>query len=164
MTCILISRSIGGVAVDVVISEDHEAEVEIPEHPVEKGAKLSDHAWRKGYKVTLESVIDGPRAVASYQQLLAVQEALEPFSLVTGLKVYSNMMLVRLNPTRDKEHARILKFEAELREVRIADTEAAGPTSGDDKAQSTVKRGQIAARETTPPPKTMSTIEAAVAK
>lgn len=146
MTCILVSRSIGGVFVDVVISEEHESEMEIAEHPVEKGAKISDHAWRLPYRVTLESAIAGDRAVASYQQLLAIQAAAEPFSLVTGLKVYNDMLIKRLTVTRDKENARVLKFEAELQEVVIVSTESSGGTSGDDKAQSTTQRGQVAAR------------------
>lgn len=148
MTCILVSRSIGGVFVDVVISEEHESEMEIAEHPVEKGAKISDHAWRLPAKVTLESAIAGDRAVASFQQLLDVQAAAEPFSLVTGLKVYQNMLIKRLNATRDKENARVLKFEAELQEVIIVSTESSGASSSDDKAQGTTKRGQVAARTT----------------
>lgn len=148
MTCILVSRSIGGVFVDVVISEEHESEMEIAEHPVEKGAKISDHAWRLPYRVTLESAIAGERAVASFQQLLDVQSAAEPFSLVTGLKVYQNMLIKRLTATRDRENARILKFEAELQEVVIVSTESSGGSSSDDKAQGTTKRGQVAARAT----------------
>lgn len=146
MTCILVSRSIGGVFVDVVISEEHESEMEIAEHPVEKGAKISDHAWRLPYRVTLESAIAGERGVASFQQLLDVQAAAEPFSLVTGLKVYQNMLIKRLTATRDRENARVLKFEAELQEVVIVNTESSGGSSSDDKAQGTTKRGQVAAR------------------
>lgn len=147
MTCILVSRSIGGVFVDVVISEEHESEMEIAEHPVEKGAKISDHAWRLPYRVTLESAIAGERAVASFQQLLDVQSTAEPFSLVTGLKVYQNMLIKRLTATRDRENARVLKFEAELQEVVIVNTESSGGgSSSDDKAQGTTKRGQVAAR------------------
>lgn len=148
MTCILVSRSIGGVFVDVVISEEHESEMEIAEHPVEKGAKISDHAWRLPAKVTLELAIAGERAVASFQQLLDVQAAAEPFSLVTGLKVYQNMLIKRLSATRDKENARVLKFEAELQEVIIVSTESSGGSSSADKAQGTTKRGQVAARTT----------------
>jgi hypothetical protein len=163
MTCILVSRSIGGVFVDVVISEEHESSMTIAEHPVEKGVKISDHAWRERRRVTLEGVVEQGRAISSYQQLLDVQELAEPFDLVTGLMVYPNMLIERITVNRDKEHARLMKFEAECSEVQIVSTEGAA-SSGDDKAQSTTKRGQVAARESSPPPKTMSTIEAAVAK
>lgn len=152
MSCILTSRSIGGVFIDVVISEEHESEMEIAEHPVESGAKISDHAWRIPYKVTLEGVVDSARAVSSYQQLLAVQEKAEPFSLVTGLKVYQNMLIKRFNVTRDREHARVMKFECELQEVVIVNTQQGSGTSGangstdSDSAKSTTNRGQVAAR------------------
>jgi hypothetical protein len=151
MSCILVSRSIGGVFVDVVISEEHTASMEIAEHPVESGAKISDHAWRMPYKVVLESVVDASRAVSSYQQLLAVQERAEAFSLITGLKVYSNMLIKEIVATRDKEHARVLKFTAELQEVIIVNTQSGGGNSNSsstdsDSAKSTTSRGQVAAR------------------
>lgn len=147
MTCILLSRSIGGIFVDVVISEEHTASMEIAEHPVESGAKISDHAWRMPYSVTLESVIASDRAVSSYQALLALQEKAEPFALVTGLKVYSNMLVKEISATRDREHSRVLKFTAELQEVIIVSTESGGgENSEQDNAKGTTKRGQVSAR------------------
>lgn len=147
MTCILLSRSIGGIFVDVVISEEHTASMEIAEHPVESGAKISDHAWRMPYKVVLESVIGSDRAVSSYQALLALQEKAEPFSLVTGLKVYNDMLVKEITATRDREHSRVLKFTAELQEVIIVSTESGGgENSEQDSAKGTTKRGQVSAR------------------
>lgn len=166
MSCVLVSRAIGGVFVDVVISEEHESSLMIAEHPVERGAKISDHSWRERRRVILEGVVDQSRSVSAYEQLLAVQEEAEPFSLVTGLKVYENMLIERITVSRDKEFSRVLKFEAECSEVKIVDTEtsAGGGSSSEDKAQGTTRRGQVAARTSSPPPKTMSTIEAAVAQ
>lgn len=148
MTCILVSRAIGGVFVDVVISEEHESRMTIAEHPVERGAKISDHAWRERRRVTLDGVVEQSRSISAYQQLLVVQDQAEPFSLVTGLMVYQNMLIERITVNRDKEHPRVLKFEAELSEVRIVNTEtsAGGGSSSDDKAQGTTKRGHVAAR------------------
>lgn len=153
MSCILLSRSIGGVFVDVVVSERHESELEIAEHPVESGAKISDHAWRKRRRVTLEGAVNSPRAISAFEQLLALQEAAEPFSLVTGLKVYQNMLIERLEAERDKDYARILKFTAECSEVIIVSTEsgsagaaADGSSTSSDSAKGTSNRGQVSAR------------------
>lgn len=162
MMGILLSRSIGGIPVDVVISEEHTATMEIAQHPVESGAKISDHAWREPYTVRLESVVDSPRAVASYQALLTLQEKAEPFTLVTGLKIYSNMLIKEITATRDREFARVLRFSAELQEVIIVSTDASGANSNDDKAKETTKRGQVSARESTPPPRTQSVLSDAV--
>ena len=166
MTCILVARSIGGIFVDVVISEEHTATMEIAEHPVETGAKISDHAWRMPYRVTLDSVIDSPRTVSSWQALLDLQEDAEPFDLVTGLKVYRDMLIKELVATRDKEHGRILKFTAELQEVIIVNTEESGPaaTSGktdSDAAKKTTNRGAVTPREAqTVPPRTNTILDA----
>jgi hypothetical protein len=167
VSCILVSRSIGGVFVDVVLSEEHESEMEIAEHPVESGAKISDHAWRLPRKVTLEGVVESSRSVSAYEQLLSVQEKAEPFSVVTGLKVYSDMLIRRIGVTRDKEHSRVLKFECELQEVIIVNTQSGGGngnagSSDSDKAKSTTARGQVAAREADLPARTSSTLSDAV--
>jgi hypothetical protein len=165
MTCILLSRAIGGVFVDVVLREEHAAEMEIAEHPVERGAKISDHAWRKPYSVTLESVIDETRAMSSYEALLGVQKTAEPFDLMTGLKVYENMLVKRLTPTRDLDHARVLYFTADLQEVIIVSTQSGatldgggaisdatlnGNASSSDTAKSVINRGQVQARTVAP--------------
>lgn len=123
---VVLSRSIGGIPLDVVMSETHKAEMEIAEHPVERGAKISDHAWRKPYSVEMECVVAAPGAMGAYESLLRLQEDAEPFDLVTGLKVYSNMLIKDLSAKRDKEKARILSFTATLQEVIIVSTSGGG--------------------------------------
>jgi hypothetical protein len=154
MMCVALSRSIGGVPVDVVIEEKHTSEMEIAQHPVEKGAKISDHAWRTPFEIRITGAVGSDAALASYQSLLDLQEKAEPFDFVSPLKLYSSMLVRRIEATRDAEKARILHFEAELQEVIIVSTqsEAASETgAGDkngaaataDKAKKTVNRGQI---------------------
>lgn len=48
---------IGDVQIDVVISEQHDAQNEISAYPVEKGADITDHVRRKPRTVSLECVI-----------------------------------------------------------------------------------------------------------
>lgn len=153
MTCIVISRKIGPVKLDAVMREEHRAEMEIAEHPVESGAKISDHAWSKPYIVRLESVIGRARAKQAWKQLLEFQEKAEPFDLVTGLVIYNNMLVKELSATRDPEHSQVLYFECELQEVRIVDTDgggkddaANGGKSKSDAAKKTSQRGQVSAR------------------
>lgn len=125
---VFLSRSIGGIPVDVVINESHTSEVNIPKHPVERGVKVSDHVWRDPYKVELECIIDGPGVMQAYADLLTVQQEAEPFDFVSGLKVYENMLIEGLYPTRDKDYGRVLKFNATLVEVIIVSP--SGPAGG----------------------------------
>lgn len=152
-SCVIVSREIGGIPIDVVLAEEHDSTMTIADHPVERGAQISDHAWREPRRVHIEGVVDAPQAVAAFEGLLAVQEAAEPFDLVTGLKIYRNMLIEQLLATRDRTTARVLNFEAELREVIIVDTQTTAgggsPERGDtaDRATPRVNRGQVQARE-----------------
>jgi hypothetical protein len=148
MTCIvLLSRDIGGIPIDVVITESHESEMEIAEHPVERGASISDHAWRKPREVSIEGLVDTPLAQAAFAGLLALQDNPEPFDVVTGLRLYPSMLLQSLSAERDVEHGRVLKFTAKLKEVIIVSTGSTGAPSDGGRASGTQARGQVQARQ-----------------
>ncbi|PLL47114.1 hypothetical protein CWN17_26285, partial [Klebsiella pneumoniae] len=48
------SRRIGLIVPSVVISEKHDDSLEITEHPVEVGAAISDHAFRRPSEVVMQ--------------------------------------------------------------------------------------------------------------
>ena len=104
-------RSLGGLSFDVVVSEEHEDTLTIAKHPVEQGANISDHAYRNPCKVVIkgassESTYGLPvwdsYNVTLYNALLALQNAREPFDIVTGKRKYSNMLLEKLTVTMSK--------------------------------------------------------------
>lgn len=49
-------RSIGSFSAQVTISEDHVDEMEITDQPVEQGAAISDHAFKRPSEVTIEAI------------------------------------------------------------------------------------------------------------
>jgi soluble lytic murein transglycosylase-like protein len=53
-TARLQSRKIGMIIPDVVVSEKHSDTLEITEHPVETGAAISDHAYKRPSEVVME--------------------------------------------------------------------------------------------------------------
>lgn len=120
MTMIAISRAIGPVPIDCVISEKHNSEIEIAEIPIETGSRITDHAFVLPKRVTLE--IADRNAVTTFNALVTLQESRVPFTLITGLKVYKNMLISRIDPERDKDSARILRGTADLQEVVIVAT------------------------------------------
>ena len=126
-------RSLGGLSFDVVVSEEHEDTLTIAKHPVEQGANISDHAYRNPCKVVIRGAssestyglpVWDPYNATLYNALLALQNAREPFDIVTGKRKYGNMLLEKLTVTTtpDSEHA--LMVTAECREV--IDREDAG--------------------------------------
>ena len=46
-------RSVGSFVADVTIEEQHDDELEITDHPVEQGALISDHAFKRPAELTL---------------------------------------------------------------------------------------------------------------
>jgi hypothetical protein len=114
---IAFSRSIGPVPISCVISEKPTSELDITEIPIETGAKVTDHAVVMPKKLSLE--IASENAAATFNALLRFQESRVPFSIVTGLKVYSNMLIKRIDADRDVEFSNVLKATVDLQEIII---------------------------------------------
>jgi len=144
--CTLCSRTIGWVCIDVVVQETTNDEIEIANHPIEKGAQISDHAWLKPREITIEGIKSSGGALSGYRELRQLQETLEPFDLVTGLDLFRNMLIQKLSATRDKDSSQICQFTATCREVIIVNTASTAGDGGTDRSSSTQNRGQVQAR------------------
>lgn len=163
MSCIILTRDIGGVYVDVVLRESMEAAMEIPQHPVESGAKISDHAWRIPTTASLECVTQD--VTGTYEALFSVMKQAEPFTIVTGFTVLNNMLIEKLAPERDPTTGQVLKFTCNLKEVirvssqRTQTNSANGDGNGksgepgkgsDARGSSNAKRGQVQPNQVSP--------------
>lgn len=120
MAAIFFSRLIGPVPVDVVLSEGHESHVTLTKNPIEAGADVTDHAVVEPKRLTLEFADAG--GAGTFQALKVFQESRVPFTIVTGLNVYSNMLIEALTADRDKDIAFILRGRAVLSEAIIVET------------------------------------------
>lgn len=150
---VILLRSIGGVFVDVVIRERLIASMETVTHPVESGAKISDHAWRSPTILTMQCAASADPALM-FQALFSVMKLAEPFTIVTGFGIHENMLLTRLEPSRDVETGRIFDFDAELTETIIVSTSSSGSSAsdgyGDERGAGDTNRGDVDAREVSP--------------
>lgn len=89
---------------DITVEEEHHDELVITEHPVEQGAAISDHAYKRPSEVIIRagwSSSSGRARSASYAadvraQLLALQRSRLPFDLYTGKQSYSQMLIASL--------------------------------------------------------------------
>lgn len=127
MSAIAFSRTIGPVPISCVVREKPVAELEITEIPVEFGAAITDHAYPLPKKVTLELVDAG--GAATYNALVRFQESRVPFTLVTGLSVFRNMLIKRIDPERDKDFSSTFRATIDLQEVIIVETARASADS-----------------------------------
>ena len=131
MSIIAFSSTIGPVPISCVLTEKHISDIEISEIPIETGAAVTDHAYVRPKKVTLDVADDA--AAATFNALVAFQESRVPFTLVTGLSVYKNMLIKSLDADRDASFSRVLRCKVDLQEIIIVDTAYAASESGDGK-------------------------------
>lgn len=134
------TRKIGLIVPSVVISEKHSDTLEITEHPVEAGAAISDHAYRRPSEVVMQvgfagggSLLDlldttsfglsaGLSPSEVYQNLLDLQNSRVPFIVVTGKRLYSNMLIRAMEVTTERSTENVLSAVLTLREVIITST------------------------------------------
>jgi len=173
------SNMIGGIQVDTTIDESYEDSLEITEHPVEAGAAITDHCFKRPMELVLScgwsdssasglfgvasSVLQAVSPVAAgivgiataassflsnpgagnsgsfaggsmaasdyvagiYSQLLQLQQSRKPFEVISGLRVYDNMLLQSIRVRRDQRSQYTLNVQAVMREVIIVSTQTA---------------------------------------
>jgi len=138
-------RSIGGIVAQVTIDEQASDDVQITEHPVEQGAPIADHAFKRPSTVTIRAgwtrqyAWDLSAESGVYGLLLSWQAALLPFDVATGKRHYTNMLIERLQVTTDNHSEFALMATITCRQVIIVSTSttsAANTASNSDGSQS----------------------------
>lgn len=133
------SRQIGTLIPDVVVREAQRDEMVITDHPVEIGAAISDHAFLRPVEVEMQigwsDSTGGYVGYArdAYDELVALQRQREPFTLTTGSRRYTNMLISSISLQKDEKTENISAITVRLREVIIVSTQT---TSAPKSAQS----------------------------
>lgn len=125
-------RSIAGIVPDVVITESHNDELAITNHPVEQGAAITDHAFKLPTQITLRYGfadrsgplnVSGPGSPqAIYDLLLSLQASRQPFDVVTGKRSYKNMLMKSLSTVTDGATENVLIVTASLQQIIVVET------------------------------------------
>jgi hypothetical protein len=158
MSCIVFPRFIGPVYIDAVISEKATASMEVPTHPVERGAKISDHAWI--LPKTLEMTCLNQDMTGPWRDLISLMEEAEPFDILTGFDLFESMMITNIEANRDAIYGNVLSHTVTLTEINIVESQE-GPaksdttdskgkstntTGGDERGASRTDRGPVATK------------------
>lgn len=104
----------------VSITESHSAQVQTTDYPIEDGSQGTDHIVRQPDAINWEiafSENSAPQEV--YSRLHELMLSGIPFDAVTGLKTYTNMVLLSLSCTQDVHSSRILRISLTMREIII---------------------------------------------
>jgi hypothetical protein len=126
-----VSSEFGGVQFDTIVSEDHRYTATTTNYPVEFGTIISDHIIKYPDEVTIQGMVsDTPlnilptfnRSVAAFNQLVEIQARRIPVTVVTGIKVYTNMAITVLNVPRTIKTGQTLTFNIEFKKIIFDNT------------------------------------------
>jgi hypothetical protein len=110
----------------VTIDEDHDDELTITEHPVETGAAITDHAFKRPAEVRLRvgwsNAYVGGDVKQIYESILAVQNWRYPFRVLTGKRQYNNMLVASLRTHTDEKLEFSFVADIVFREIILVDT------------------------------------------
>lgn len=140
----------------VTVKEMHTDELVITEHPVEQGASVTDHAFKKQAELMLvlawsnsgvQSALQAVQGVAGliagsqtddfsymktvYNKLLILQESRIPINVSTGKRSYKNMLIRSMTVPTETETEHSLFVTMILKEIIIVNTLAVISTSPD---------------------------------
>jgi hypothetical protein len=125
----------------VTIDEDGDDEMTITEHPVEQGAAISDHAYKRpaelrvrvgwsdayvqqnmpaGFGVDQVDAAVGVDQV--YEAILYLQSERRPFTVVTGKRQYDNMLIASLRTHTDAKLEFTFVADIIFREILLVNT------------------------------------------
>lgn len=126
---LITGRNLGGIQFAVVVEEQHQDKAVITEHPVEKGAKISDHAFMEPARLSIRAAHSDTQGIGAsreiYEKLLELMAKREPFAIVTGKRLYQNMLIEAVSMTTDAITENALEVTADCREVIIVSSQTA---------------------------------------
>ena len=142
---------------DASISESHTGEVEVTEHPIERGADITDHARPKPDRVTIEGLVSNTPlhrvpvqngdADTAYTILRDIKDKAKLVKVITAKRVYTNMIMEHLNVPANVKVGDSLQFTAQFKEVVVVQNKTIQTTvAKEPKAQAKVPTGAQAAK------------------
>jgi hypothetical protein len=137
-----IIRSVGGLYAEVTVTESHMDELTITSHPVERGAAITDHAfknpaqlsiklgWSAAYASSSDSGSGGDSTDAGsgqgindiYEQLLEMQSSAQPLEVQTGKRLYEDMLIKSIKADTDQMTENVLLITMMLQQIILVDT------------------------------------------
>lgn len=136
---------------DAVLSLEHEQSLTKTRHPVQTGAAITSHAYLEPAALVMYVLMSDvvgqyvasnqtkapfiqqfsgnpSKSVSAYQQMLTLQKARIPLTVVTRLRTYTNMLIDKVSPHEDSKSITGARFRIEFSQIFIASTQI-NPTS-----------------------------------
>lgn len=124
------NHTLGGIIPDCCIEEQHRDDLVITELPVEQGAAITDHSYKRpatlalryGFSDSSAGQVGYVRQV--YDMLLRLQQSRKPFTVSTGKRLYQNMLLQSIDTGTDVKTANSMFVSAVCKEIVLTSTQS----------------------------------------
>lgn len=125
------------VIAQATVEEKHTDDLEITEHPVELGAAITDHAFKRPAEIVIQMAFSNTPSIIStqdkyadpfdvkkaYQSLLKLQEGRVLLHIETGKRSYDNMLIKGLVTTTDNKTENSMFITVSCRQIIIVNTQ-----------------------------------------
>lgn len=120
--------NVGGVFLDATLTEDHQYNSRVTSYPIEDGTIISDHIINEPETLSITGIVsDTPlaflppfnRSSDAFNRLVRIQNNKERITVVTGIKVYTNMVITSLQVPRNTQTGQSLTFIIELQKLIV---------------------------------------------
>jgi hypothetical protein len=155
---------------DAVLKTDHVNQRRLTTHPVQSGANITDHSYKIPSKLTMEIGIsdamsilgfDGnepwtgygvtkERSVIAFNQLLTMSDSGQPFTVMTRLKKYTNMVIESIEAIEDYRTLHELRASIVFTEVILASGVNIKKESADIMVTNNIDTGPVQGQKMTP--------------
>jgi len=133
-------RRIGTIYPDVTIEEVGHDDLIITEHPVEKGAAITDHSYKRPEELDMRVGFSNSSAQTEgyvqsvYQDMLALQATREPFEVDTGKRHYTDMLIAGITQTTDVHTEWALMLVVRMKRIKFAQAQTSASAGTDAQA------------------------------
>jgi len=133
------NAAIGSIILDATVEERHDYSNTITENPIEAGGFVTDHVYENPRMLDVTGEItDSPvqffsalngvntRRIEAKDQLVALHKAREVVTVVTGLEIYTDVIMENLSFPRNQKTGQRLQFSATFKQAKFVNSEIVG--------------------------------------
>ena len=160
-----VTKQIQDLQIDIVSSEVIELPSETTDNPIESGSEVTDHIINRPIMLRMVCQIGGSnltnwtdRKIEGYEALKKLRDDKLPVTVVSGLEIFSNMLINNISIDRNLQNASVLQFQIEFKQAKIVSSQrvdvsnnisATKEPATKDRATSTQNKGKVQAKSDT---------------
>lgn len=149
--------NIGGLFFDAIFSVSTSHTATITSHPVQNGANISDHMFVNPVTINMEigmsdamaTMVQGQftsaysKSVSAYRELVKLQESRQPFTVLTRLNRYENMVIQGINVEDSAQYKNGLRASVNMQQIIMATVATEKVSTRNWTSGKGAKRGEV---------------------